>query len=57
VARRFLLPDGKPKPLAGAAIFVPQRDPTQRRDWVALAGSVAQILASLTAIVVVVVKR
>ncbi len=53
VKRRFLLPDSKPKPLAGAVVFVPQRDPTDRKDYVAIFGSVAQILASVVTILVV----
>lgn len=53
----WFLPDSKPEPLAGGTVFVPERDPTDRRDWVGLAGSIAQILASLTAIVVVVVRN
>ncbi len=53
VKRRFLLPDSKPKPSPGAVVFVPERDPAERRDWAGLIGSIAQILASTVAIVVV----
>ncbi|MGE0352250.1 MAG: SLBB domain-containing protein [Gemmatimonadales bacterium] len=53
VHRRFLFPDSKPKPLAGAVIFVPERDPADRKDYVAIFGSIAQVLASIVAIVVV----
>jgi protein involved in polysaccharide export with SLBB domain len=53
VARRFLLPDSKPKPGPGGLVYVPERDPTERRDWAGLLGSVAQILASTIALVVV----
>jgi len=53
VKRRFMLPDYHPTPLAGAIIFVPERDPADKKDYVAIVGSVAQILASLVAIVVV----
>jgi polysaccharide biosynthesis/export protein len=56
VKRWWFVGDTRPKPLAGAAVFVPERDPADKRDWVVLAGSIAQILASLTAIVVVVVQ-
>ncbi len=55
--RWSFLPDSKPEPLAGGAVFVPERDPADKKDWVGLAGSIAQILASLTAIVVVVIRR
>lgn len=53
VKRRFLLPDSEPGPLAGAVVFVPERDPSERKDWAGLLGSLAQILASTVAIVVV----
>ncbi len=50
------LPDSKPTPLAGGAIFVPERDPNDKKDWVGFAGSIAQILASLTTVVVVILR-
>jgi polysaccharide biosynthesis/export protein len=53
VKRRFLLPDSRPEPLAGAVVFVPERDPDDRKDWAGFLGSLAQILASTVAIVVV----
>lgn len=51
--RRFLLPDSRPRPEPGATIFVPVRDPNGRRDWAGLMGSIAQILASTVALIVV----
>ncbi len=56
VKRRFLLPDSKPKPRAGSTVFVPERDPNDRRDWAGFLGSVAQILASTVTILVVATK-
>jgi polysaccharide export outer membrane protein len=53
VNNRTLLPDGTPVPRAGGSIYVPEKDPADRRDYVAAVGAVAQILASLVAIVVV----
>jgi protein involved in polysaccharide export with SLBB domain len=53
VTRRFVLPDGQPKPLPGAVVVVPERDPEDRKDWAGLLGSIAQILVSTVAIVVV----
>ncbi|MFN0179411.1 MAG: SLBB domain-containing protein [Gemmatimonadales bacterium] len=53
INRRFLLPDSKPKPLPGAVVVIPDRDPTDKRDWAGFLGSVAQILASTVAIIVV----
>ncbi len=52
--RFLLLPDSKPQPLAGGAVFVPERDPTDRRDWLTAATSLAQIIASLATTVLVV---
>lgn len=42
-----------PEPLPGGRIFVPERDPNERREFLATASSVAQILASLLTVVVV----
>ena len=43
-----------PEPRPGAEVFVPIRDPSQRQtDPVALLGTIAQILASTVAIIVV----
>ena len=53
---RFLLPDRNPKVLSGAEVFVPTRDPNDKKDWTAIVGSVAQITASLVAIIVVVTR-
>jgi hypothetical protein len=49
-----LLADSKPRPLAGAQIFVPARDTLQRRDFLATAAALAQIIAALatTALVI-----
>jgi polysaccharide biosynthesis/export protein len=53
VKRRFLLPDSKPDPDAGAVIFVPDRDPNEKRDYTGVFTAVAQILASIVTIYVV----
>jgi polysaccharide export outer membrane protein len=50
---RTFLPDSRPDPLAGAVVVVPVKDPNEKKDWAGIAGSVAQVLASLVAIVVV----
>jgi len=42
-----------PKPRAGAVVFVPNRDPNDKRDFVGGVTATAQVLASLVAIVVV----
>lgn len=54
--RRFLLPDANPRAAAGAVVVVPERDPEDKKDWTAIAGSAAQILASAVAIIVVVTR-
>ncbi|HXI20767.1 MAG TPA: SLBB domain-containing protein, partial [Gemmatimonadales bacterium] len=46
-ARFWWLPDSKPHPIAGAAVFVPELNPADRRDWLATATSLAQIIAGL----------
>jgi protein involved in polysaccharide export with SLBB domain len=46
-----------PKPRAGSVVFVPERDAADKKDYVAAVGSVAQILASLVAIIVVISRK
>jgi protein involved in polysaccharide export with SLBB domain len=53
--RRRLRPDAVPEPRPGSRVFVPERPAGAGRDFVAAAGAVAQILASLVAITVAVV--
>ncbi len=50
------MPDSKPNPLAGGTVYVPLRDPADKKDWLGFAGSLAQILASLTTVVVVLLR-
>lgn len=45
--KRFLLPDGVPKPLPGAIVIVPERDPLDRTNYVQVLAALAPILASL----------
>ena len=47
VKRRVMLPDGVPEPRAGAVVFVPERDPEDKRDYVAAAGAVSPSSSSL----------
>jgi polysaccharide biosynthesis/export protein len=51
----WLIPDGVPTPGAGASIVVPTREPTPV-DYVGMAAAVAQVIASMIAIVAVVKK-
>ena len=43
----------KPKPMPGAVVFVPERDPNDKKNWAGLFSSIAQILASTLTIIVV----
>jgi len=54
--RWWFLPDSKPGPLAGGTVFVPARDPLDKKDWLGIVGAVAQILASMATVVIVVLK-
>jgi hypothetical protein len=51
--RALFIPDSRPEPLAGAIVVVPVKDPNARKDWAAIVGSVAQVLASVVAIVAI----
>ena len=52
----WFIPDSRPDPLPGSTVFVPTKDPNDRKDWLGIVGSVAQILASLTTVIVVVLR-
>ncbi len=56
VKSRGLFSSVKPKPMPGAVVFVPERDPNEKKDWAGLLGSIAQILASTVTIIVVATK-
>jgi protein involved in polysaccharide export with SLBB domain len=57
VARHWsFLPDGKPDPLAGGSVYVPQRDPLDKKDWLGITAAVAQILASLATTIIVITR-
>ncbi|HEY2027306.1 MAG TPA: SLBB domain-containing protein [Gemmatimonadaceae bacterium] len=52
VRRRFLVASSMPQPRPGSLVMVPEKDPNDRRDYVAMAGAVASVLASTVAILV-----
>ncbi len=52
--RRSLLFSSDPAPGPGSEVFVPVKDTTQGTNYVALFGSIAQIIASTVAIIIVV---
>jgi protein involved in polysaccharide export with SLBB domain len=54
--RRKILFGSSPNPGPGAEVFVPAQNPNARKDWLAIFGSVAQVLGSTAAIIVAIVK-
>jgi hypothetical protein len=56
VRNRFLLPSSMPQPRPGSIVTVPERDPNDKKDYLAIAGAVASILASTVAIIVTVTR-
>lgn len=52
-----LFPDSRPKPQPGSTVRVPEKDPADKTDRLALAASIAQVLGSLVAIVAIAVRR
>jgi protein involved in polysaccharide export with SLBB domain len=57
VRRRLLLPSTNPQPRPGSIVTVPERDPADRVDYVALAGAITSILASTVAIIIAITRR
>ena len=57
VGRTLGFASGAPQPGPGSTVYVPEKDPADRKDYTAITASVAQILASLVAIIVVVTRR
>ena len=55
--RRVLVVHGDPKPGPGLEVFVPEKDTTEKTNYVALVRGIAQILASMVAIIVMVTRR
>lgn len=54
---RAILPDHDPRVLPGAVIVVPTKDPQDRKDWGAIAGSVAQIITGSVAIIAIILRK
>jgi protein involved in polysaccharide export with SLBB domain len=52
VRRRLLVASSMPQPRPGSVVTVPEKDPNDRRDYVAMAGAIASVLASTVAIIV-----
>jgi polysaccharide biosynthesis/export protein len=54
--RSHLFWTAKPRPQPGGAVYVPEKDPNQRRDWGSIATAATSILGSLVTVAVI-VKR
>jgi protein involved in polysaccharide export with SLBB domain len=54
---RFLLPDTKPNPLPGGVVFVPERDPAEKKDYISLFGTLAQVLGTVLTLAVVITRK
>lgn len=57
IKRRVVLADGKPTPLAGAQVTVPARDSTEKKDFPAIFGAVAQIVTGAVTVIVLLATR
>jgi hypothetical protein len=52
--RQFWFWTGEPQPQPGSTVVVPEKDPNDKRDWLAIATAATSILGSLIAISVIV---
>jgi polysaccharide export outer membrane protein len=58
IRRRFLvLPDGQPKPLAGARVFVPEKVENPNKNTLAVAATLASIVTSLVTVLIVAIRK
>jgi hypothetical protein len=48
-------PDGRPDPLPGSIVIVPERDPNDRRDYVQLANALMPIISTLTSVAIIII--
>ncbi len=52
VRHRFLMTSAMPQPRPGSVVNVPEKDPNDKKDYLAITGAVASILTSTIAIIV-----
>jgi polysaccharide export outer membrane protein len=52
VRRHLLVPPSMPEPRPGSVVTVPERDPTDKKDYTAIAGSIASVLSATVAIII-----
>ncbi|MDB4891908.1 MAG: polysaccharide export protein [Gemmatimonadetes bacterium] len=51
VKHRFVLPSSMPQPRPGSVVTVPEKDPADKKDYIAMAGQVGQIVAGLVTVI------
>ena len=56
VKSRFLLPSSMPQPRPGSVITVPEKDPADKKDYIAMAAQIGQIAAGLITVILLVKK-
>jgi polysaccharide export outer membrane protein len=56
VRHRFLLPSSMPQPRPGAVVTVPEKDPADKKDYIAMAAQIGQIAAGLITVILLVKK-
>jgi polysaccharide biosynthesis/export protein len=56
VKHRFLLPSSMPQPRPGSVVTVPEKDPADKKDYIAMAGQIGQIAAGLITVILLVKK-
>jgi hypothetical protein len=52
VHRRLLAPSSNPEPRPGSVVTVPEKDPNDKKDYTAIAGSIASVLSASVAIII-----
>jgi polysaccharide export outer membrane protein len=57
VRRRLLAPSSNPEPKPGSIVTVPEKDPNDRKDYTAIAGSIASVLSASVAIIIALSRK
>ena len=56
ISRRPFFPDGIPTPRPGSVVIVPDKDPSEKTDYTALASAAIQVASSLVAVVALILN-
>ncbi|MEO5818754.1 MAG: SLBB domain-containing protein [Gemmatimonadaceae bacterium] len=51
VKHRFLLPSSTPQPRPGSVVTVPEKDPADKKDYIAMAAQIGQVVAGLVTVI------